>query len=259
MRAARHSAPHEIPVRPGETLDAICGGRVRVLQHEAGYRFNLDPVLLAHFAHSAGNGLRGEVIDLGTGSGIIPLLLAGKFGHPSLTGVEIQPRLAAMAERSVALNGVSSQVRILHGDLREAPAVLGRARFQHVLSNPPYGAVAKGKVSPSTERAIARHELLVRMEELVRAASELLVEGGSVWLVYPAPRLVELWSTLQAYALRPRRVQMVHPRPEAKARLVLAQAVKRGRGTLTVCPPLFLHEGKERFSPAVEAMLAPSH
>lgn len=232
---------------------------MKVLQHAEGYRFNLDPILLAHFAQGAGRGLRGEVIDLGTGSGIIPLLLAGKFAHPSVTGVEIQPGLAALAQRSVALNGLQEQVRILHADLREVAARLGRGRFHHVLSNPPYGAVARGKLSPSSERAIARHELMVRMDELVQAAAELLVDGGSVWLVYPAARLAELWSALQAHALRPRRVQTVHPRPGMKGRLVLTQAVKRGRGTLTVCPPLFLHEGKDRFSSAVEAMLAPSH
>ncbi len=242
--------------REGETLDSICGGLVRILQRARGYRFNLDPILLAHFAYGASRGLRGKVMDLGTGSGIIPLVLAKKFGKGELIGLELQPSLRRLAERNVELNAARGRIRVMQGDLRKVGAIFPAGAFSHVLCNPPYGRIHGGRLNPSVEKAIARHEVCCSLDDVGAASAHLLRDGGSLWLVYPAQRLMDVLRALGGHRLAPRRLQLVHPFRDEKARLALVQAVKGGRNQLTVCAPLWLHErGRSGYSAAVAAML----
>lgn len=255
-RAAEQSALFPALEREGETLDAICGGAVRILQPARGYRINLDPILLAHFAHASSRGLQGKAIDLGTGSGIIPLVLARKFGKGELTGLELQPSLRRLAERNVELNGAEGRIRVVQADLRKVGSLFPAGAFSHVLCNPPYGRIHSGRLNPSAQKAIARHELCCSLQDVCAASAHLLRDGGSLWLVYPAPRLMEALRALADDRLAPRRLQLVHPFSDEKARLALVQAVKGGRNPLTVCAPLWLHErGRSGFSFAVAAML----
>jgi tRNA1(Val) A37 N6-methylase TrmN6 len=237
----------------GETLDGICRGAVRVLQRARGYRFNLDPLLLAHFA--ADEPQRGPAIDLGTGSAVIPLILARKFGWTRITGLELQPSLYALAGRNVEINGCERTISLALGDLRRVERLFPRAGFAHVLSNPPYRAPSRGWTNREQEKAIARHELWCDLEDVARAAQWLLAERGSFHLVYPAARLGELVSALRVERLEPRRLRLVHPRPGRPARLVLLTAHKGVPPELTVLPPLVLHSG-DGFSREVRAMLA---
>lgn len=249
---------HGTSLEPGpeETLDAICGGRVQLLQRRHGYRFNLDPILLARFACPRGGCLSGRVIDLGTGSGIIPLLLARKHGVES-TGLELQSSLFELAERNVHLNRAEHRVSLVHGDLRDVRELFPRASFRHVLGNPPYHRWKGGRTNPSTEKAIARHEIACSLQDVARAARYLLEPLGSLWLIFPASRLVELLAAVCAAKLAPRRLRLVHPRLDEPARRVLLHAVKQGRGTLEVLPPLVLHPGQEAsFSDEVQAALS---
>jgi tRNA1(Val) A37 N6-methylase TrmN6 len=223
----------------GETLDEICGGAVRVVQRAHGYRFSLDPVLLAHFA--AEEPARGPSIDLGTGSAIIPLILARKFGWRPI-------------RRNVEINGCEGSVSLALGDLRDINRMFPREAFAHVLSNPPYRSRSRGRTNPEEEKAIARHELHCRLDDLARAARWLLRERGAFHVVYPAERLGELVSALRAERLEPKRVRLVHPRAELPARLVLLTAVKGARPEVTVLPPLVLHYD-HRFTAEVNAML----
>jgi tRNA1Val (adenine37-N6)-methyltransferase len=239
------------------TQDSICAGNVQVRQSRDGYRFNLDPVLLAHFAYEAG--LRGPTIDLGTGTGIIALILARKFGLKHLTGVELQPSLFALAHQNVALNQCERRIALVHGDLREIHHLLQRHAFAHVICNPPYGARGAGRPSPGSERAIARHEMTCSLKDVVRAASHLLRVGGSLSLVYPAPRLAHLMSVLCDQKFRPRLLRMVHPRSGRAAKLVLVRAIKAGRSPVTVLPPLVLHADRSgAFTDEVSAMVGGS-
>ena len=243
---------------PGEdeTLDGICGGRVRVLQRRRGYRFNLDPILLAHFACPEPGALEGRVIDLGAGSGIVSLLLARKFGVSSV-GLELQEPLFALARRNVALNRCEERVTLVRGDLREAPRLFPAASFRHVLCNPPYHAARAGWLSSGEERAIARHELACTPADVVRAAAHLLAPLGALWLVLPAARLAEWVALCAAHSLAPERLRCVHPRFGRSAKLALLCAAKRGRAALKVLPPLFVHApDRSDFSREVEAMLA---
>jgi tRNA1Val (adenine37-N6)-methyltransferase len=239
-------------IRAGETLDGICGGSVRVLQRVRGYRFNLDSVLLAHFA--ADDPPQGPAIDLGTGGAVIPLILARKFGWPRITGVEVQPSLYALAQRSVELNGCEDAVALALGDLRHIERMFPRAAFAHVLSNPPYRSVSRGRTNSEEEKAIARHELRCQLQDVARAARWLLPERGSLHVVYPATRLGELVSALRVERLEPRRLRLVHPRVGRPARLVLLTAQKGAPPELTVLPPLVLHSGGG-FTREVQGML----
>jgi tRNA1Val (adenine37-N6)-methyltransferase len=242
-------------LRPGETLDAICGGKVRLLQRARGYRFNLDAVLLAHFA--AEQGARGPIIDLGTGCGIIPLILARKFGRRTLFGLELQPSLFGLAARNVELNGCERRISVALGDLRRAARHYERGAFSHVIANPPYRAVEAGRVSPDEEKAIARHEVRCKIAELARAAAHLLRPGGGLHLVFPAARLVELFGALRGQRLEPRRLRLVHPLEERPAKLALILATRDGGTGLEVLPPLVAHPvGGKGFTTEVRAMLA---
>ena len=243
------------PDHPTETLDTVCGGRVQVLQSRGGYRFNLDPLLLAHFAAGARAGLRGPVMDLGAGSGIISLILARKF-ELTVTGLEVQPRLHALAQRNVLLNGCEGRMSVVLGDWRHVRALFPAGAFCHVLSNPPYHAQACGRVNPEREKAIARHELEGTLVDLCRAAQHLLGHGGSLSVVYPSSRLAEVFSALKAHGMEPKRLRLVHPRMGTPAKRVLLQAVRGGRAELSVEAPLYLHSPERgEVTPEVAAMV----
>jgi len=254
-RAFPHKAPLEVSPGEGETLDAICGGEVRVLQRSSGYRFNLDPVLLAHFAAEAPGTTRGPLIDLGTGCGVVPLILARKFGWREMTAVEVQPSLYELARRNVHLNRCEGWIALVLEDLRQVERKLPAGGFAHVVCNPPYRAREAGRVNPDEEKAIARHEVLCGLEDVARAASHLLKERGVMSLVFPTERLCELVEVLRESRLEPKLLRLVHPRPDRPSRLLLLQAVKGGRTHLEVLPPLVVHAGEKGYSPEVRAML----
>jgi tRNA1Val (adenine37-N6)-methyltransferase len=234
-----------------ETLDGICG--VRVLQRRHGYRFNLDPILLAHFA--CARPLEGRVIELGAGCGIVSLLLARKFGVASV-GLELQDSLYSLARRNVRLNGLERLVTLVRGDLREARAMFPAASFRNVLSNPPYHPGRDGRINEAAEKAIARHQLACTPAEVVDAAAHLLEPRGSLWLVVPAARVAEWLVVCARASLTPARLRCVHPREGRAAELALIRADKQGRAALEVLPPLIVHTpDRSDFSGEVEAML----
>ena len=252
--------PWEIPLhldaRPGETLDAICGGEVKLLQRRDGYRFNLDPILLAHFVSAVTPAVPGPVIDLGTGCGIIPIILACQLGVSDVTGLEVQPGLYEIAQRNVHLNRCEGRVSLVLGDLRSVCSKLPGASFAHVICNPPYRPPHAGRINPEQEKAIARHELLCALPDVTAAASFLLKDRSALSVVYPASRLCELFEALRRSRLEPKLLRMVHPRAERPAKLALLSAVKGGGVQLEVLPPLVLHRGSgAQFTPEVERML----
>jgi tRNA1Val (adenine37-N6)-methyltransferase len=252
--------PRRVPLalwpEPGETLDSICGGEVQVLQRRRGYRFALDPVLLAHFAVYEAGAIRGRLMDLGTGCGIIPLVLSRRLGRGDLTGLELQPGLFSLAERNVHLNHCEREVSLVRGDLRRVEGLFTSGSFSHVLCNPPYRARTQGRACVDEEKALARHELGCELVDVARAASYLLRPRGGFCVVYPAARLCELMTVLRTERLEPRTLRLVHPRTERPAKLVLLHAVKGSRAGLTVLPPLVIHADDEQaFSAEVSAMV----
>jgi len=229
---------------PGESLDELHAGGVKIIQPRRGYRFSLDPLLLCAFA---GIGSQARVADLGTGSGIMPLLLAQAGKGREFLGIERQAELAERARRSVALNGLERRIRIVCADVRELPAELAAGSFDAVVSNPPYRKPATGRVAPDAERGAARHELAGGLTDFLRAAAFLLNDGGRFCLVYLAERLAELLDEMRTFRLEPKRLRTVHSRTGDPARLVLVEGRRNARTGLTVEAPLIVYrEGKGR-------------
>lgn len=230
-----------IPLRPDETLDDLRLGDLKVIQARAGYRFSLDPVLLCGFTDLQGVA---AAVDLGTGSGVIPLILARTSRVKQIVGVELQPGLADRARRSVDLNGLGERVEIVEGDLRELARSLGVGKFDLVLSNPPFRHGGSGRIAPNGERAAARHELAGGLPDFLKAAALLLRPGGSCCLIYLAERLTDLLVELRSAGLEPKRLRLVQSRDGEAPRLVLVEARKGGRPGLAVQPPLLIYAGE---------------
>jgi len=234
------SADHLL--RPGETLDELRPAGLHIIQAKRGYRFSLDPVLLSDFTPVAAGD---TLVDLGTGSGVVPLLLAARTGAGHIVGVEIQAELADRARRSVLLNGLQGRIEILRGDLRELHDQLPPQSFAVVVANPPFRRPGTGRQAPDAERAAARHELAGGLSDFLRAAAYLLPDGGRFCIIYLANRLAELLTTMQGLRLEPKRLRCVHPRVGERANLVLVEGRKGGRSGLLVEAPLHVYDGKQ--------------
>ena len=224
--------------QPDETFDAFFDGKIRVLQKQKGYRFSVDAVLLSRFIRIKKNE---RAIDLGTGCGILPLLLSQMTRVDSLVGVEIQKELAELAKRNVLLNHLEDRVSIFHQDFRELRNTFPAATFDVVLSNPPYRKCFTGRTNPSMEKAIARHEINGTLADLVSIASYLLPAKGRCYLIYPASRAVDLMVTLRENRLEPKRLQWVHPSQDEEAKFVLVEALKASGVELRILKPEILH------------------
>jgi tRNA1Val (adenine37-N6)-methyltransferase len=198
----------------------------------------MDAVLLAGFAKVK----PGErVLDLGTGTGIIPILLEARTKGSSFTGLEIQPESADMAQRSVQLNHLTDRVHIVTGDIKEADQIFGAASFQVVTCNPPYMLAGHGLQNPDQPKAIARHEVLCTLEDVISQAATLLMPGGRFYLVHRPFRLAEIMTGLCAHGLEPKRMRLVYPYVDREPNMVLIEALKGGKSRITVEKPLIIY------------------
>lgn len=233
-----------------ETHDVISG--LSLVQPSRGHRLSLDALLLAHFASQST--ARGPVVDLGTGTGVIPLLLVARYGRSPVTGLEVQRRLFELAQRNVRLNGLEGDISLVLGDLREVRRKMPRDAFALATANPPY--YGPFSASPEPSRAMARSEIGCTVDDVAAAAAHLLVPRGRLCLVFPASRLSRLFAALKQSRLEPRRLLLVYPRRHQKASRVLVEAVKGAREGLEVQPPLFVHEPSGRtFTEEVAALI----
>ena len=199
----------------------------------------MDAVLLSGFARIR----KGDhVLDMGTGTGIIPILLKSKTKGEHFTGLEIQEECADMATRSVQYNGLESAVDIVCGDIKEAAGIFGAASFDVVTSNPPYMIGAHGLQNPYMAKAIARHEVLCTLEDVVSQASKVLKDRGRFFMVHRPFRLAEIFSVLTRYKLEPKRMQLVYPYIDREPNMVLIEALKGGNSRITVEKPLIVYE-----------------
>ncbi len=225
-----------IELRDDEALESLPDG-LRVIRRRAGYRHSVDPLLLTEFTRVR----RGEaVIDLGTGSAILLLLLAKKGRPKRMVGVELKESLCDLALRNVRLNGLEGLITIINRDVRRLRDDLEGSSFDLVVSNPPFRSVTSGRISPHPERAIARHELALMLPELLDISAYLLRPGGRLGIIYAAPRMADLVWELRSKGLEPKRLQVVHHRVETPASLLLVEAVKGGGAGLELLPPRIL-------------------
>ena len=222
---------------PDETLDPFFNGALHVLQKKKGYRFSIDALLLSRFIHLRKNE---KAIDLGTGCGILPLLLSTTAKTHSFVGIEIQNELATLARRNVALNHLEERISILHHDFRKLRRVFPPASFHVAFSNPPYRKSHTGRVNPVIEKAIARHEIKGTLDDLIRIATYLLPAKGRFYLVYSPSRATDLLIVLRHHQLEPKRLQFVHPRIGEHAKFLLVESVKDSGVELKIMEPLVL-------------------
>ena len=228
-----------IVLKDNERIDDLQRNGYGIIQDPNRFCFGMDAVLLSTFAKAKKTD---NVLDLGTGTGIIPILMEAKYGANHLTGLEIQPDSADMARRSVMLNGLEEKVDIVTGDIKEATSLFPKASFDVITSNPPYMIGQHGLVNPESEKAIARHEVLCTLEDVVNAAASLLKPGGSFYMVHRPFRLAEIITTLVNQKLEPKRMQLVYPFVDKEPNMVLIEATRGGKSRMTVEKPLIVYK-----------------
>ncbi len=249
LRKGKESQSLEtIELKSGERLDDLQRNGFRIIQDPERFCFGMDAVLLSGFA-TAPEG--GRVLDLGTGTGIIPILMAAKTKASELIGLEIQEESADMASRSVLFNNLQSRVKIVQGDIKEAGNLFDAASFDVVTSNPPYMIGGHGLKNPDAPKAIARHEVMCDLEDVVRAAAKCLKSGGKFYMVHRPFRLAEIMVVMHECKLEPKRMQLVYPFVDKEPSMVLIEGVRGGKSRITVEKPLIIYEEPGKYTPEI--------
>ncbi|MDR0855071.1 MAG: tRNA1(Val) (adenine(37)-N6)-methyltransferase [Christensenellaceae bacterium] len=230
---------------PGEELVELNCKGLYIIQSKNGYTFTTDAVLLANFA-KAYKGAR--VCDLGTGSGVIPTLMSAKTTAKAFVGVELQPRLADSAMRSVILNNLQERVSIINADIKGISQTLGRGAFDIVVSNPPYSPF-DGDTTTASETDICKKEVFITLSELVREAAKLLKFGGKFYVILKAERLTDLLCCLRAENLEPKVITPVQPTPDKSVDTVIVESLKGGKPPLIMKKPFIVFDANGSYTP----------
>lgn len=229
----------ETLLKPGERIDDLQCRGYHIIQSPERFCFGMDAVLLTGFASSA----KGDsMLDMGTGTGVIPILMEAKTKISSLTGLEIQEESAEMARRSVLLNHLENKVQIVTGDIKEADQYFEPASFDVITCNPPYMISQHGLQNENQPKTIARHEVLCTFEDVAKQAARLLKPGGHFYLVHRPFRLAEIMVTLTKYKLEPKRMRLVYPFVNKEPNMMLIEATRGGRPRMIVEKPLVVYE-----------------
>ena len=235
----------EILLKENERIDDLQRNHYRIIQDPDRFCFGMDAVLLSGFARVPEGA---KVLDLGTGTGIIPILLEVKTKASHLTGLEIQPDSADMAGRSVQLNHLEEKIDIVTGDIKEAVSLFGAASFDVVTCNPPYMTEHHGLTGEHAPKAIARHELLCNLEDVISQAAKLLKPGGSFFMVHRPFRLVDSMVLRRQYKLEPKRMKLVYPFVDKDPNMVLIEACRGGKPRMTVEKPLIVYHEPGKYT-----------
>jgi tRNA1Val (adenine37-N6)-methyltransferase len=242
--------------RPGpstdESLDTLFQGRLAVIQRKGGYRFSLDAPLLAHFVRLAG---KEKIVDLGTGNGVIPLILASLYPSVHIIGLDIQKEMVERALKGADFNQLRDRVEFIHGDVCSIEKIFPPRSFDVVVCNPPYRAAKSGRMNPDPERRIARHEIKAGLGDFLRAAFYLLRSGGRIALIYPATRIVDLLHSMRGEKVEPKRLRLVCSFEGDPASLVLVEGIKEGKIDLKIMAPLVVYTSEKKYTSEVGAIL----
>lgn len=225
-------------VRDNERLDDLQINDLRIIQDPEGFCYGVDAVLLANFLEIK---KRSKVVDLGTGTGVIPMLIAGKSSAELIYGFEIQEEVADMARRSVEYNGLQDRIRILNNDLNDACDILEINSFDVVTSNPPYMPNHNGIKNPNDKKAISRHEIMCNLEDIIRTASKLLKHYGHFYMIHRPQRLVDIICLCRQYKMEPKKIQFIHPYASKKPNLMLVKCIKAAKPELKLVDPLYVY------------------
>ena len=235
-------------LRPGERLDDLQLGGLELIQNPSKFCFGVDAVFLSDFAKVK----PGEtVLDMGTGNGIIPVLLAGKTKGKHFTGLEIQAETAEMARRSVAHNHLEDRISIVTGDIKEAAERFKPAFFDVITTNPPYMIGQHGIQNDASAKTIARHEVLCDLDDILRESAKMLKQGGRFYMVHRPFRLAEIFSKMVAYHIEPKRMRLVYPFVDKEPNMVLIEGLRGGKSRLTVEKPLIVYKEPGVYMPEI--------
>ena len=229
----KRSTPPDIELRPDEGIDPFMDGRLKLIQSKKGYRFSIDAVFLSEFVSIKPGDV---VVDLGTGCGVIPLILLLTKPVGRVYALEVQEELAHQAVRNAGINGHKDKMKVILGDIKSLP--ISKACAEVVICNPPYRKVKSGRINPDLQKAIARHELMASVDDILRAARHILTKKGRLAMIYPAERLVDILARMRRFGLEPKRVRINYPDLRSKAKLALIEASLGGRPGLEILPPL---------------------
>lgn len=232
-----------------EIIDTLKNG-YKIIQNSEMFKFGIDAVLLSHFAF---NQIRNneKIIDLGTGNGIIPLLLA-KSRAKNITGLEIQAENVKMAKKSIELNQLEEKINIVQGDIKLVSENFSKHSFDSVLTNPPYMINNHGKQNPNDAKLIARHEVLCNLEDIISAADFLLKPNGKFFMIHKAFRLPEIFNSMINHKIEPKRMQMILPFVDKEANLVLIEGRKNGNPRLQIEKNLIVYEKPGNYTKMIE-------
>lgn len=226
-------------LRPGERLDDLQLEGLELIQDPGKFCFGVDAVLLSNFAKVK----PGEtVLDMGTGNGIIPVLLSAKTKGKHFTGLEIQAEMAEMASRSVLHNHLEDKIDIVNGDIKEAAEIFKPAFFDVITTNPPYMLADHGLRNPEDAKAVARHEVLCSLDDILRESMRLLQDKGRFYMVHRPFRLTEIVIKMNHYKIEPKRIQFVYPHIDREPAMVLIEGVRGGKPRVTIEPPIVLFD-----------------
>jgi len=235
-------------LQEGERIDDLLIGELKLIQSESEFCFSLDAVLLAHFATVR---LGAQAVDLGTGTGVIALLLTTR-GAGHVSGVEFSPSMAAMATRSVMLNRLQDKVEIIHGDLCKIKELLPSGECDLVVSNPPYRPVGGGFISPNDRVAMAKHEVTATLQDVVNSARQLLKTRGRFAMVHLPERMSEILVAMSQADIEPKRLQLVHSAIDKKPKMLLVEGMRGAKPGLEVLPPLIVYQPDGRYSDEIQ-------
>ena len=228
-----------IKLNSDERIDDLQRNGYKIIQNSKKFCFGMDAVLLTGFAHANSSD---KLLDIGTGTGIIPILMEAKYGLNSLVALEVQEESADMARRSVLLNGLEDKISIVHGDINDSRSLFENEQFDIVITNPPYMIDEHGLKSENEAKMIARHEVLCTLEDIISHSSRLLKNGGNFFMVHRPFRLAEIIDTMKKYDLEPKRMQFVHSYIDKDANMVLIEGKKGARSRVTIEKPIIIYK-----------------
>ena len=232
-------------LRDGESLDDLQLDGIHLIQKEDGFRFGIDAVLLANFANVK---TKHTVIDLCTGTGIIPFIIKGKKHPKKIIGIEIQEEFAEMARRSKEINGFGDEMEFIEGDLKDIELLKKLPRADVLTVNPPYKLRNAGIINETDKLSIARHEIMCTLEDVISSSRKLLQDGGRMFIVHRPERLADIFTLMRKYRIEPKRVQMVHPNTKKAANIVLVEGQRDGGAFLKWEPALFVYDENGNYS-----------
>jgi len=233
-------------LKDNERIDDLQINNLKIIQNPKGFCFGIDSVLLSDFAKNIKN--NAEVIDLGTGTGIISILLTAKTNAANILGVELQEHVAEMAMRSVVLNNLQNKIQIINEDIRKLDKKLNIGYYDAIVTNPPYMKINSGLQNEDNTKLISRHEVECTLEDIARISYKLLKNNGEIYMVHRPERLVDIMEIFRKYKLEVKEMRMVFSNKDSQANLVLIKAVKNGKSFLRVNKPLYIYRENGKYT-----------